>query len=76
MFPVIMLSSYKVLEKERDKKREGKRVAKGLRKIASRTCIRSRGDSSARRSRSEFRSTPEYTEIGGRCSRGALGVPT
>ena len=24
MFPVIMLSSYKMLEKERDKKREGK----------------------------------------------------
>lgn len=64
-FPLIMLSSYKTL------------VAKGLRKIASRTYIRARGDSSAAEQELGLRRVPrEYSEVGGRCSRRALGVPT
>lgn len=46
MFPLIMLRSYKTL------------VAKGLRKIASRTYIRARGDSSAAEQERAAKSIP------------------
>lgn len=47
VFPLIMLSSYKTL------------VAKELRKIASRTCIRARGNSSA----AEQQPAPKYSGV-------------
>lgn len=62
VFPLIMLSSYKTL------------VAKELRKIASR--VSALEEILPRRSSGRLRSTPEYSEVGGRYSRRALGVPT
>lgn len=61
VFPLIMLSSYKTL------------VAKGLRKIASR--VSALEEILPRRSNSS-EVLREYSEVGGRCSKRALGVPT
>lgn len=65
MLPLIMLSSYKTL------------VAKGLRKIAPSTYIRARADSSAAEQGARApKYSRDYSEVGGRYSRRALGVPT
>jgi len=60
MFPLIMLSLYKML------------VAKGLRKIASLARVSALEEILPQRSRSEY---PKYSEVL-RGSRRALGVPT